>query len=234
MSSLFILLQPQLEQVSQCLNEETNKRKRRRMLEGFSWPSLSFLERNLLPSLVLLSSRSQGHLFPKAVYLAAVLQFIFLATLTHNDVEQQIGPRILIGDYFYACFFNLLCRGKILEFMEPLSNLICDIHLDVVRKLDCNPEETADKTYPNSFKEREYLAVAATVLGSRLGQTNSREALLWEEIGRCIGKLWSGKPEGVKTLRVLEKLAPGPTRDMLGELVSHLSVTSPLRRVIAL
>ncbi|CEP67656.1 Terpenoid synthase [Moorella glycerini] len=235
MTALFKLLQPELEIVRQRLLKET--RMQGRTLPGLTWPVLNHLDQDFLPALVLLSAHTQGYFGPRALSLAAVFQFIFLASLIHNNVKHEVALETLVGDYFYTRFFDLLCRDGNLQFLAPLSQLICQIHLDAARQLE-KAREGAVTARGNSFFEklhtREYLAAAATYLGSQLGQAEPKVAQFWQEIGLLLGKLWNGQAVTVKATEAVERLAPGTVRELLGELVIQLGDELPVKRVMAL
>ncbi|GEA15696.1 MAG: hypothetical protein PWR22_1434 [Moorella sp. (in: firmicutes)] len=225
LTALFKLLQPELEMVRHRLLRETRLQGRR--LPGVTWPVLNHLDQDFLPALVLLSAHTQGYSGSRALSLAAVFQFIFLASLIHNNVKDEVALETLVGDYFYTRFFDLLCRDGNLQFLAPLSQLICQIHLDAARQ---HEKPSSSK----SFRMREYLAAAATSLGSQLGRAEPWLAQAWQEIGLLLGKLWNGQPVTVKASQAVEKLAPGTVRELLGELVIQLSEELPVERVMAL
>ncbi|WP_406676148.1 hypothetical protein [Moorella sp. ACPs] len=225
LTALFKILQPELEMVRHCLLRETRLQGRR--LPGVSWPVLNHLDQDFLPALVLLSAHTQGYSGSRALSLAAVFQFIFLASLIHNNVKEEVALETLAGDYLYTRFFDLLCRDGNLQFLAPLSQLICQIHLDAARQHE-------KPSSPESLHMREYLAAAATYLGSQLGQAEPWLAQAWREIGLFLGKLWNGRPVTVKASQVIEKLAPGTVKELLSELVVHLSEELPVKRVMAL
>ncbi len=234
-TTLFKILQPELDLVRQRLQEETSIQGR--TVPGLIWPVLNHLDQNLLPAIVLFSAHSQGYYGPRALSLAAVFQFIFLASFIHNNIKQEVPRQTLVGDYFYTRFFDLLCRDGNLEFLAPLSRLICRIHLDAARLQEKTGESTVTNLvnpFPERLRTREYLAAAAASLGSRLGPTAPGELRAWEETGLLLGKLWDGQAVAAKSCQVVEKMAAGRTRDFLSELVLELDGDLPVKRVMAL
>lgn len=235
MSALFDLLRPELEAVRQLLFSETHMQGR--AFQGFTLPVLKPWEQDLLPSLVLISAHTQGYFGPRALSLAAVFQSIFLASLMHSNVKQEVALQTLVGDLFYTRFFDLLCRDNNLQFLAPLSRLICQIHLDAARYQEKNMEGTnaaRSNPSPEQLRSREYLAAAATFLGSQMGRTEPRETLVWQEIGLLLGKLWNGQAITIKACQVIERIAPAKAKELLLELVLQLSGELPAKQVMAL
>lgn len=235
MIAIYSTLQPDLEIVNQRIYKETILRGKR--LPGFTWPVLNRIDTNFLPSLVLLSSRAQGHTGPRAVSLAAVMQFIFLASLIHGNVKKDPAVKILSGDYFYACFFNLLCRDGNLVFLKPLSQLICEIHLHEIKKLRLDNNSRTKFNDEERLQEnkhtREQLAATAAFLGSQLGIVSSKEAANWREAGLLLGKIWNGRFDNKKAIKTLNNFEHGPVKNLLSSIISNCNIEQTHSKVIA-
>ncbi|WP_258359007.1 hypothetical protein [Moorella sulfitireducens (nom. illeg.)] len=225
MTSLFKLLQPELDIVRRRLVKETHMQGR--SLPGVTIPVLNTIDQDFLPALVLISAQRQGRSGARALSLAAVFQFIFLASLIHINIKERVALETLTGDFFYARFFELLCRDGNIQFITPLSHLICQIHLDAARQCE-------KKSAPARLHMREYLAAAAAYLGSQLCETEPHLSQAWHEIGLQLGRLWNGRPATVKAKQVIEKHAPGTVKELLYELVIQLSEKLPAKQVMAL
>lgn len=235
MQALFHFLQPELEMVRRRLVKETSWCKDQ--LVGFVWPVLNEIDRDLLPALVLLSAHGQGYFGPRALSLATVFQLIFLASLIHSRVNQGVAMQTLMGDYFYTRFFDLLCREGNLEFLEPLSRLICHLHLDAARRQGQDAPGlaiTGEAAYREKDSGRVILAGEASRLGSRLGKTIPREDRIWQEIGLTLGRLWNGEAVSSRSCRVINDLPPGPVREGLGEILLLLNGRLPEKKVMVL
>lgn len=233
--ALFNFLRPELEIVHRRLIKETNLRQG--MVPGFTWPALNEIDSDLLPALVLLSSHGQGYFGPRALSLAVVLQLIFLASLIHSHKGKQgVALQTLMGDYLYTRFFDFLCRDGNLEFLEPLSQLICHLHLEAAWKQEkiLAGTVTAWTGDPEKVIDRAGLALMATRLGSQLGKVTFWEARTWQEIGLLFGRLWSGKPVMPQGYLAIEGLPPGPVRESLSELLLLLTGKQPAKKVMAL
>jgi len=196
------------------------------MLPGFTWPVLDTVDKYILPSMVLISSKNQGYTGYRAISMAAVIQFIYLAIISHVDKEHDVvAPKILIGDYFYTCFFNILCRNENLEFLGLLSKAICDININITRKIIASNNKE-DHT-------KEYLTSMAAYIGSRLAKTKLKEVEAWRQLGYYIGRLWNGQPENGKALCLLENISPGQFRETLKEVIIYFNSKLPFKKVIA-
>lgn len=234
MLALFHFLQPELEMVRRRLDKETSWRKDQFL--GFVLPTLNEIDRDFLPALVLLSAHGQGYFGPRALSLAAVFQLIFMASLIHSRVNQGVAMQTLMGDYFYTRFFDLLCRDGNLEFLEPLSRLICHLHLDAARhqKQAAAGPVVCGGAYPEKDSGRVSLATEASRLGSQLGKTGPRETRTWQEIGLMLGRLWNGEAVPPHSCRVIADLPPGPVREGLGEIFLFLNGRLPVKKVMVL
>lgn len=233
--TLFNSLRPELDIIHRRLIKETSLRQG--MVPSFTWPVLNQIDSDLLPALVLLSSHSQGYVGPRAVSLAVILQLIFLASLIHSHKGNQgIALQTLMGDYFYTRFFDLLCRDGNVEFLEPLSQLICHLHLEAARKQEniLTGTITTETTVSEGTPNRVRLALTATNLGCQLGRATPAESRIWQKIGLLSGYLWSGKPVTPQTYLAPGDLPPGPIREGLGELFLLLTGKQPAKKVMAL
>ncbi|MDK2821217.1 MAG: hypothetical protein PWP31_1182 [Clostridia bacterium] len=229
MTALFKLLQPELEEVRQRLHKEITFRKR--FTPDFNWPALSELDQKFLPTLVLISANAKVFLSKKALSLATIFQFIFLASFIHCKAEKNIALETLMGDYFYTRFFDLLCRDDNIEFLEPLSKMICQIHLQANKQ---NCELDIKKTGSDNSFSKVFLAKEAAYLGSKLGHVSLKESKVWQEVGILLGKLWDKQPVTTQAMHAIEKLTSGQAKKVLGEFVLYLSSQISDKKVIAL
>lgn len=76
----------------------------------------------VISSFKLFSSKLPPH------HMAAVIYFIHVATKIHKYKGQSPEYFVLVGDYIYSKFFSYLCKYDSLEWLTPLSNIICEIH----------------------------------------------------------------------------------------------------------
>ena len=89
------------------------------------------LDQTVHPAIVLAVSRACGDQGPESEALASIVQFIFMANRVHklmND-DQELAEElrqfpVLVGDLLYGKFFLELCRVKLLQFLDPLAQVI--------------------------------------------------------------------------------------------------------------
>jgi len=107
-------------------------------LSSFAHLEFTPLDSIIRPAMVILSGRIFDFMNKKVLALAAVVQFIYMASAVHfrvndNDTIKK-DPRdgsqfpVLVGDYLYGKFFTSLCDAEIVEYLRPLSQVICSIH----------------------------------------------------------------------------------------------------------
>ncbi|GAB6153512.1 polyprenyl synthetase family protein [Desulfosporosinus burensis] len=89
------------------------------------------LDRTVHPALVLAVSRACGDQGQKSEALASIVQFIFMANKVHrlmkddHDLAEELRQfPVLVGDLLYGKFFLELCRVKLLQFLDPLAQVI--------------------------------------------------------------------------------------------------------------
>lgn len=137
-------------------------------LSKFAHIETNSVQTYLHPALVLLVGRIFRYSGEKIIYLASVIQLIYLASNVHfripDDNEQDdegLDPRdgarfpVLVGDYLYGKYFVGLSEGGILELLTPLSNIIAEMnygalirkknagHIDIDFALTVVEKETA-------------------------------------------------------------------------------------------
>lgn len=145
------------------------------------------------PALLLAIARAYGYKEEKAIAVAGVVQFIYLATGVHATVEDDREEGqcadfqfpVLVGDYLYGQFFLQLCKASALEYLAPLSRVICEIHEGGVLKqqqgLD-SPVKIGIVT-----KEEGSLPAAACRIGAHLGGASPGAQELFAEVGSSLG-----------------------------------------------
>jgi len=111
----------------------------------------SYLYNNLRPALVLICHRFFSPANRQAVALAAVLQFIFMASQVHiklseaSAVDEPEDTRtgyqfpVLVGDFLYGRFFTTLCNAGIVHYLRNMAELICTINKSEILDLN-NPD----------------------------------------------------------------------------------------------
>lgn len=187
-------LAPDLEAVEQRLEQETMK---------LMWPHLGPWERHFLPTLVILSGRFYGYRGQRLLSLAAVLQLIFTASFIHTNAGREAARPTLWGDYLYTKFFDLLCRDGNLEFLKPLAEMICNLHLKFIT---CLVEKKEGNDTDTAFIEVcGIMGGIAAKLGGILGGARPEEACVWYELGHGLGIIWGMRITG-RGLPVLQHI----------------------------
>jgi geranylgeranyl pyrophosphate synthase len=89
------------------------------------------LDQTVHPALVLAVSKACGNQGQKSEALAGIIQFIFMANRVHklmkddDDLAEELRQfPVLVGDLLYGKFFLELCRVKLLQFLDPLAQVI--------------------------------------------------------------------------------------------------------------
>ncbi|MGB9661055.1 MAG: hypothetical protein ACPL5F_03435 [Moorellaceae bacterium] len=189
MLDLWPQLAADLEAVERRLEKETAN-----YIQTLSGP----WERYFLPALVMLSGRFYGYRGERLVSLAAVLQLIFTASFVHAKANRDAARPTLWGDYLYAKFFELLCRDGNLEFLEPLAEMIGNLHLNFIA---CLAEKKEAPDAQAGFIEGcGLLGGNAARLGGTVGGARPQEARVWYELGRALGIIWG--------MRIMEREMP--------------------------
>ncbi|SMB98167.1 hypothetical protein SAMN00808754_2168 [Thermanaeromonas toyohensis ToBE] len=165
-----------------------------------TWPALSRLDWEFLPAMVIISGQFYRFQGPRLISLAAVFQFIFLASFIHTSAGKEAARPTLWGDYFYTKFFELLCRDGNLEFLPTLANMICQIHLLLIKMREAQEAKDTDEIIR---EVRALLGGNAAKLGALLGGADLEEASLWYEVGRTLGAIWWERSAGQSVPTVL-------------------------------
>lgn len=127
----------------------------------FAPVNIDFIDLHIRPSLVFLMTKLFSGDCLKIQPIASAVQFIHLATLIHygiTDSEDKFKPRfpVLIGLYLYSEFFSYLSQNDALEFLAPLSEVICQIHVGgILRKETLEKGNPLEANYLDAIK-REY------------------------------------------------------------------------------
>lgn len=183
-----ICICPELARELSAVQQHLEKEKGR-----VAWPALTGLDWEFLPAMVIISGQSYGFQGPRLTSLAAVFQFIFLASFIHANAGKEAARWTLWGDYFYTKFFELLCRDSNLEFLSALADMICQIHIVLIKLWEAQGSEEIDMA---TREIRALLGGNAAKLGALLGGASPKEASSWYEIGRTLGAIWWERTQG--------------------------------------
>ncbi|MBE3587253.1 MAG: polyprenyl synthetase family protein [Thermoanaerobacteraceae bacterium] len=194
------------------------------------------------PAMVLLSARLFGPLNTPLIALAAVIQFIYLASRVHQNVREAGGPAtgdprdgyqfpVLVGDYLYGRFFTSLCDYGIVRYLESLSRVICEINEGGILRLQ-NNQNNPDLVNKIVYKETAALMGTGCGLAAHLAGAPEQEQQELTRYGVNLG-MALGLQEYPdlrrdinahldKAAATLTQLPPGEARDALKLIAQHL------------
>ncbi|KAF1085358.1 Octaprenyl-diphosphate synthase [Sporotomaculum syntrophicum] len=213
---------------------------------------VSYLYNNLRPALVLICHRLFSPANRQTVALAAVLQFIFMASQVHEklsedgtDEDNPTDTRtdcqfpVLVGDFLYGKFFTTLCNAGIVHYLRNMAELICTINKNEVTILN-NPDLaiTDPLAYNDAIRgeSAELLACGAYLAADLAGADNLAKDMLYQlglNLGMAFG-LWSRNDSAPqineyvgKAEYILHQLPPGKDKESLQALLSLFAAEKP-------
>lgn len=187
-------------------------------------------DRLFLPAMVLLHNKLFASVKEKAVAMACVFQFIYLATVAHRKIETNPAMVTLIGDYLYTKFFSYLCRHEALEYLDPLARIICQIQEASVWRQQ-SPAQAGVGDLDIIDKERASLVSLACRCGAELGGATEEAAWASQLFGLHAGRMWALGEAGcecqtgiqrVEAEKYLHRLPGGEVRDVLERVLTSL------------
>ncbi len=238
------MIQSELDAVD--LNVKRTFKLRPGHLSKFAHIETNSIQQNLHPALVILAGRVFGYTGEKITYLASAVQLIYLASNVHfripddNEHGEDFDPRdgarfpVLVGDYLYGKYFVELCEGEILEFLEPLSQIISEMNYGaLIRKKNAGqPIEDLELAMKIVEKETALLMEGAVRFAGVLAGASRNDTDVLSNFGRNLGmaygilerNLGHGMAEDYfdSAESELLKLPAGEARNGLYGLVSKL------------
>ena len=216
-------------------------------LSKFAHIETESLQKYLYPALVLFTGRLFNYTGEKLVYLASVIQLIYLAAHIHfripddNDqFSENIDPRdgarfpVLSGDYLYGKYFVGLCEGEILEFLSPLANIIAEMNYGALLRKKKSGQTVTDLNLLTTIVEKEtaLLMEGASKYASMLAGASPDEITKVAAFGRNLGMAYGilernlGFPMAesyfAKAGEALEELPQSVAKDSLKEMLSKI------------
>jgi len=201
----------------------------------------------LHPALVLLSGKLYKYTGEKLIYLATVLQLIYLASGVHFRIPDEnerpsavADPRdssqlpVLVGDYLYGKYFTELCEGDILEFLAPLAQIIAEMNYGALLRRKNSGQSLTDLKLAMLIIEKEAALLtegAAQMAGMAVGASETETARL-ADFGRNVGMGYGilernldsalAEPYFADALKALEGLPDGEARSALEDMVRKI------------
>lgn len=248
-AACFELISSDLEKVDLIINRALKIRPGH--ISRFAHVDLSPLQKVLHPALVLYTGRLFDAAGEKMASLAAVVQFIYMAAVVHLRVGEEVGETgdirdgaqypVLVGDYLYGSFFTTLCAGGIVEYLQPLGEIIAEMNLGALLRVK---EELPGKAESPEVIEKETAALTSGCcrLAARLGGAGAEAERQMSEFGfnfgMGLGILERDFPREQAAvffdvaLNLLEAMPAGDARQSLAGLVQQIkegTVTVPGR-----
>ncbi|WP_066636229.1 polyprenyl synthetase family protein [Desulfolucanica intricata] len=224
-------------------------------ISSFAHIKYSYIDSAIRPALVILSARMFGRITEKTLALAAVCQFIYMASQVHLNIpDQNIEPSsgkesdprdgsqfpVLVGDFLYGKFFTTLCDYDIVKYLRPLSEIICQINEGgLLRSKNPNTEVSSSLIIKDIIsKETAELFAGCCSLGAESANARPDECLSLHQFGKNFGMAYGLLEKGLpfenvihylnKALEELSLFNKSLTHGILEELVNLF-----LRRKIA-
>ncbi|AGL01553.1 polyprenyl synthetase family protein [Desulfoscipio gibsoniae] len=239
---IFQHISDDLEQVHKLINK--NFLIRTSNIRDYVKQDFNYLYINLRPALVLICHRLFCPPNRQAVALAAVLQFIFMASQVHiklseddtgheKPVDIRTGYQfpVLVGDYLYGKFFTTLCDAGIVHYLKNMAELICTINKNGVKILK-NPDLAI--TDPLAYNEvirgeSAELMACGTYLGADLAGADKAIKDKLYQFGLNLGMAFGLLSRGASTKQIndyvakaeliLKQLPSGKDKESLRDLL---------------
>jgi octaprenyl-diphosphate synthase len=160
--------------------------------------------KRLRPALLLLFAHALQAQGPKALELAAVVEFIHTATLLHDDVVDESHLRrgrptanavfgnpasVLVGDFLYSRAFQMMVsvnQLKVLEVLAEATNVIAEG--EVLQLMNMHDPDLGVEDYLQVIRfKTAKLFEASARLGAVLAQAEPAVEKACAEYGRCLG-----------------------------------------------
>lgn len=120
-------------------------------------------------------------------HMAAAIYFIYAATKIHKYEGQSPEYFVLVGDYIYSKFFSYLSRYDSLEWLTPLSNVICEIHEENIENEQKEDSNITNKDFTAAQKESALLASISCEIGAAYGVNSNYVRKNMKQLGYVLG-----------------------------------------------
>lgn len=210
------------------------------------------------PALVILSSRIYGGNPEKTAVLAAVFQFIYLASKVQENISQadpvvgsegygyrdEKGFSVLLGDYLYSKSTSILLDSGITGMLRVLAEIVCQVHEGLLLKEKLTGFNPASKAFHDIVrKETAELFAGCCLLGARLAGAYEEDQEIMSRFGQNLGMAFGLSELGAaveqtafyadKALEYLLLAPARPEKVVLEQLVDMLSgIETNIRRMV--
>lgn len=182
---------PQLCEMERMIDKEIKMRAGH--VSHFTNLELDRVDKYLYPAALLATAKMFGAgTDQRNVPLAAVTQFIRIATKVHSYNGKAPQYPVLVGDYLYSHFFLYLSRYRCLELLAPLSLAICEIHEGgIIRKDVLEEGKGSEKDYATvAQKECGRLLAESCAIGAIIGGADEKTINDMRAYGLSLGTAW--------------------------------------------
>jgi geranylgeranyl pyrophosphate synthase len=181
-------------------------------LGDFARLNVSSLNRIIRPALVIMTSRMFNNHSDKVIFLAAVIQYIYLASYVHRRINEDFpdgekpDPRddsqfpILVGDYLFGRCFATLCDGGLVQYLHPLAEIIRLINEGgILNKQNPDARTVNLKTFQEIIRlETAELFAGSCRLGAHLAGAGEEQCKNMHYFGLSLGMAVGFLEEGVE------------------------------------
>lgn len=161
------------------------------------------LDQTIHPAIVLAVSKACGDQGHKSEALAGIIQFIYMANKVHRlmkddyDLEEELRQfPVLVGDLLYGKFFLELCRVKLLQFLDPMAQVIGTMSEGgILRWISPQNKLSRDELLRIIESENASLTALAARLSAELAGVSIPVQRQMEAFGWEIGLAWGAWKE---------------------------------------
>lgn len=186
----------------------------------------NYLDMYLRPAVVISANRLFGPVSTRTIALAAIIQFIFLASRVHSGVKESLPGKersqdnrtgyqypVLVGDYLYGKFFTTLCEFGITRYLKELAELICAINKSGIQTLRNPGLELIDRRlYLDTVRGETAEALARGArLGADLAGAGTKDKNTLYNFGFNLGMAYGLLEKNAPLSQVREYLAEAET-----------------------
>lgn len=148
------------------------------------------IDNTIRPALVIFSARLFNNK-SDVIIIASIVQYIYLASQVHAQITEgdtmlnaEIDPRdgcqfpVLVGDYLYGKFFDVLSKSGNIAYLKSLAELICTINESAVLKNQhpkANLKNSPDLIYDIIYKETAVFFAKCTSIAALIAGANEDE-----------------------------------------------------------
>lgn len=160
--------------------------------------------KRLRPKVLLLMAKAFGYLGEKHITLAAIIEFIHIATLLHDDVVDQSEVRrgrpsansqfsnpaaILVGDFLYSRAFQLMTHvdnAEVYKILSTTTNRISEG--EVMQLMHIGDGDLSEARYFDIIERKTAcLFESACVLGAIIGNADEQQIEYSKQYGYALG-----------------------------------------------